>query len=702
MWDNALPSFLIGLREGLEAGLIVSVLVATLVRSGHRSRLPHVWTGVLAAVGVSMGFGAVLTFTSAGLSGQAQEAFGGALSVVAVAFVTAMVFWMRRSARSFSGEIKEKVTAALGTGAGVLIATSFLAVGREGLETALFLWTTGQAAGESAGPLTGAGAGLLLATAVCWGLYRRVLHLNLTRFFTVTGAALIVIAAGVLGYGLRDLQEGGVLPGTTAYAFDLSAHMDPGSWYATLVSGTLNLTPQMTWLQVVAYGAYLAVVMSLFLRGVRGVRGVGDVSGVRHAGDVSGAARAEGAAVGAGGLAAEASAHPVKSAPHPLPRWVIPVAALAAPALLAGVLVAVGDAKPASAATITVSPADCGKGFTAPEPGRRSFQVRNTGKSTVEAYLINPATAAVYGEAEGVAPGTTRALIATIGNGSYAWRCVPTGGRPVTSAAVRVFGGGTERAVLPVSQKDLAAPLASYRAYVQRGLAGLLTRARTLQGDIEAGRLGKARQDWLPAHEAYAALGAAYGTFGPFDAKIDGTTAGLPDGVKDPGFTGFHRVEYGLWHGEPAASLTPSARRLTTDVAALQKDFPHQDFDPGDLPLRTHEILEGTLQFQLTGASDYGSGTTLATAEADIKGTRVLLGLLRPLIEERDPELLPAVGSWMNRTEQLVLAARHQDGSWTPVDKLPGPARERLNGTLGQLLEELAPIPDLLEIRKSA
>ncbi|MFI7406201.1 FTR1 family protein [Streptomyces sp. NPDC049541] len=145
MGDDAFPSFLIGLREGLEAGLIVSILVATLVRAGARSRLLQVWTGVLAAVALAMSFGAVLTFTAASLSATAQEAFGGTLSLIAVAFVTAMVFSMRRSARSLSGEIKEKVTSALGMGAGVLVVTSFLAVGREGLETALFRLHVGTA-----------------------------------------------------------------------------------------------------------------------------------------------------------------------------------------------------------------------------------------------------------------------------------------------------------------------------------------------------------------------------------------------------------------------------------------------------------------------------------------------------------------------------------------------------------------------------
>ncbi|WP_330309996.1 MULTISPECIES: iron uptake transporter permease EfeU [unclassified Streptomyces] len=693
MWDDAFPSFLIGLREGLEAGLIVSVLVATLVRSGRRARLPHVWTGVAAAVGLSMSFGAILTFTSANLSGKAQEAFGGTLSLIAVVFVTAMVFWMRRSARTFSGEIKEKVTAALGMGAGVLVLTSFLAVGREGLETALFLWTTAQAAGSSSGPLTGAAAGLLIATALCWGLYRRVLHINLTRFFTFTGIVLIVIAAGVLGYGTRDLQESTLLPGGTAYAFDLSAHLDPSSWYVTVVQGTLNLTPQMTWLQISVYVAYLAVVMTLFVRGVRATAPA----------PAKPAAGAEAKPAPATAGSEPAAAKSESKASRRVPRWTIPVALLGVPALIAGVAIAVSDGKPASGTpVIEVAAADCGKGFTAPEPGRQTFQVRNSGSRTSEIYLIDPVSNAVYGEVEGIAPGTTRALIATVGTGSYAWRCVPSGGKAVTSAAVRVSSGGTTRAVLPVSEKDLAAPLAAYRKYVDQGLTGLLTRTRALQSDIDAKKLDKAREDWLPAHQQYASLGAAYGTFADFDAKINGRTAGLAGGVTDPAFTGFHRIEYGLWHGESAAALAPYAKRLTSDVAALRTDFPKQDFDPGDLPLRTHEILENTLHRELSGSADYGSGTELATTEANLDGTRELLGLLRPLIDKRDPGVTPAVDTWMKRTERLVLAQRGKDGTWTPLDKVPAADRQRLNGSLGRLLEELAPIPDLLEIRKAA
>lgn len=706
MWDDAFPSFLIGLREGLEGGLIVSVLIATLVRGDAKSRLPQVWTGVLAAIAMSLSFGAILTFTAANLSATAQETFGGTLSVVAVAFVTAMVFWMRRSARQLSGEIRQKVTAALALGGGTLILTSFLAVGREGLETALFLWTTARAAGESAGPLTGAAAGLVVATGLCWGLYRRVLRINLTRFFTVTGAVLVVIAAGVLGYGLRDLQEGGVIAGRTAYAFDLSAHIDAGSWYATLLQGVLNLTPAMTWLQVAGYAAYLAVVMTLFVRGGRGPAAEPTA--------VAPSATATGTGTEPAASGTESARTPVPTpasepvpTPEPVPAarrrpvWLVPAAVVAGPAVVAGLIVAFSGDKPAAAQTVAVSEGDCGSGFTAPKPGRQTFQMHNTGTRTSEVYLIDPASNAVYGEIEGLAPGTTRDLVATVGGGTYAWRCVPTGGKAVTSASVRVSGGGTTTAVLPLAESELRPPLASYKSYVDAGLATLAGQTARLKSDLAAGDLGAARTDWLSAHLTYASLGAAYGTFADFDSSINGRKDGLPGGVDDPKFTGFHRIEYGLWHGQSATVLAPYADRLDRDVRALRKAFPAQDFDPADLPLRSHEILENTLQFELTGDTDEGSGTNLATANANLAGTRELLTVLRPLITARAPRQLAVIDAGMARLQGL-LDGVHKGADWTPPAALDPMTRAKINGATGQLLEDLAPIPDLLEVRKSA
>jgi high-affinity iron transporter len=261
-----LGNFFIGLREGLEATLVVSILVAYLVKTGRRDALVPVWLGIAAAVAVSLAFGAVLSFTSAQMSFEEQEAFGGTLSIIAVGFVTWMVFWMRRTARTLKAELHGKLDTALAAGAVALAVTAAIAVGREGLETSLFLWTAVQATGQTAAPLSGAALGIACAVALGWLLYRRAVSLNLARFFTWTGLALIIVAAGVLAYGVHDLQEAGVLPGLNTLAFDVSEQIPPSSWYGTLLKGVFNFSPASTWLQVVVWLAYAVPVLGLFLR----------------------------------------------------------------------------------------------------------------------------------------------------------------------------------------------------------------------------------------------------------------------------------------------------------------------------------------------------------------------------------------------------------------------------------------------------
>ncbi|RKS80454.1 high-affinity iron transporter [Motilibacter peucedani] len=260
-------NYLIGLREGLEASLVVSILIAYLVKVDRRDRLVAVGGGVSAAIAVSVAFGALLTYTSTSLlsSGAAQETFGGTLSLVAVAFVTWMVFWMRRTARSMKSELTGRLESALALGGVAVAATAFLAVGREGLETALFFWSAVQAAGSTASPVAGFTLGLLTSVVLAWLLYRHSVKLNLATFFTWTGAGLIVVAAGVAGYGVHDLQEGGVLGGLNTLAFDVRQQIPPTSWYGTLLKGVFNFSPDTTVLQAVAYLAYLVPVLTAYL-----------------------------------------------------------------------------------------------------------------------------------------------------------------------------------------------------------------------------------------------------------------------------------------------------------------------------------------------------------------------------------------------------------------------------------------------------
>ena len=261
---------LIGLREGLEAALVVVILAAFLVKTDRRWALKYVWLGVATAVVLSMGLAAFLTYGTQQLTFEQQELIGGIASIIAVAFVTAMVFWMRTAARTISGELKGRIDKALDVGPWAIALVGFLGVGREGLETAIFFYATTEAAGQGEiqpmlGWIIGLGGAVLMGIAI----YRGVLKINLGLFFRYTGILLIIVAAGILAYGIHDLQEAGFLPGLNNLAFDVSAAVPPDSWSGTLLKGIFNFSPNTTWLQAVAWVLYVGIVLTLFLRPVK-------------------------------------------------------------------------------------------------------------------------------------------------------------------------------------------------------------------------------------------------------------------------------------------------------------------------------------------------------------------------------------------------------------------------------------------------
>lgn len=265
-----LGNYLIGLREGLEAALVVSILIAYVVKTGRKDLLWRIWAGVGLAVAVSLAFGALLTFGPQGLSEEAQEVIAGVLSLVAVGLVTWMIFWMARSARGLSAELRRQVDSAADSSRWALAIVAMVAVGREGLETALFLWAATQAAASggssSSQPLLGALLGLATAVLLGWLIYQGSLKINLTKFFTWTGAFLIVVAAGVLSYGIHELQEGGILPGADTLLFDVSSTIVPDTWYATLLKGVFNFSPTTAVLPAIAWLVYLVPTLVVFLR----------------------------------------------------------------------------------------------------------------------------------------------------------------------------------------------------------------------------------------------------------------------------------------------------------------------------------------------------------------------------------------------------------------------------------------------------
>lgn len=351
---------------------------------------------------------------------------------------------------------------------------------------------------------------------------------------------------------------------------------------------------------------------------------------------------------------------------------------------------------------VTVSVSRCGQGWAHPVAGQQHFVLDNTDTRAGEVSLIDARTGAVFADVEPIGPGTSTTLDIDLGSGRYAFRCAMEDEPVVTGPTVRIPGHvrGSAVAVEPVTQADLIPATKSYQRYVLGQLPALARLTAVLQHDIAIGDLSAARQDWLPAHMAYARLGAAYGAFGALDEQINGLAHGLPRGVHDPSWAGLHRIEYGLWHGEPAASLVPYAAAVRRAVGSLAREFATAQLDPLDIALRAHEIAEDALQFDLTGDADYGSHSALPTVRAELEGTRTVLGMLESLLKPRY-RALPTLDANLARAERDLDALRQQQ-TWPPLAALGRSARERINADVGQLCELLAPVASILEPRRTS
>lgn len=260
-----LSTFIIALREGLEAALIVGILVAYIVRTDRRPLLKPLWTGVGAAIAASLALGAVLSFTSAELTDRGAELFAGVTSFIAVGLVTWMVFWMKRTARSLRNELHGKVDTALVGGPISLALVAFFAVAREGLETALFIYTNFKTVGAASTATVGLVLGLALAVVLGYLIYNRSVKLNLSKFFTVTGVALIIVAAGVLSYGIHEFQELGFLPGEDNLLWDVTPWIAKESILGSLLGGTIGFDTTTSFVQFIAWAGYLVAVLVPYL-----------------------------------------------------------------------------------------------------------------------------------------------------------------------------------------------------------------------------------------------------------------------------------------------------------------------------------------------------------------------------------------------------------------------------------------------------
>lgn len=344
----------------------------------------------------------------------------------------------------------------------------------------------------------------------------------------------------------------------------------------------------------------------------------------------------------------------------------------------------------------------CGAGWTDPHAGLSRFAVHNTTIAGEEVYLEGAKNQLVYGELEGLGPGATHELSAVLAQGSYRFVCLPADlpaayGPAVTIRDAHAVANPTP-GVKVVTAADLIAPGKQYHAWVASRLPVLAGDVLTLDRSVGAGDIPAARSAWLSAHLEYESLGAAYGAFGDLDTAINGMPRSGATALTDPNLTGFHRVEALLWGGAAAPAIVPSADLLVADVARLQSAFATAQIPPLDIGLRSHEILENAIQFELTGATDAGSATNIATIGANLVGTQEALVPLEPLLASRYPALA-STKSWLQRAAVLVESYHRPDGSWTPLADLTRPQRQALDAALDESVQLLAPVATITDPR---
>jgi high-affinity iron transporter len=253
-----LPTFVIGLREGMEAALIVGIVAAFVGQQDRRDALRQVWIGVGIAVSLCIGIGIALQVISSALPQRQQEGLETVVGAIAVVMVTYMVLWMRRHARTMKADLQKAAGSTLARGSTkALVAMAFLAVLREGLETVVFLLATFHASGDATSSWVGALLGIALAVVLGWVIYKGGVRINLARFFRITGFVLLVVAAGLVMTAVHTANEAGWLNFGQVQALDLSWLVRPGTPLSSVVTGVLGIQPYPVWVEVISYAVYL-------------------------------------------------------------------------------------------------------------------------------------------------------------------------------------------------------------------------------------------------------------------------------------------------------------------------------------------------------------------------------------------------------------------------------------------------------------
>ena len=640
-----LPTFIIGLREGVEAALIVGIIAAFLAQEGRRDALRWMWTGVGAAIVICIAVGVGLRILDEELPQRQQEGLETIVALVAVAMVTFMIVWMRRHALGLAGELRSGVTSALEHGSvWALVGMAFFAVIREGFETAVFLLAAFQSSTDPGAAGLGAVLGVLAAIGIGAGIYRGGVRLDLARFFKFTGLVLVLVAAGLFAGAMHTAHEAGWLTTGQAAAVDLTWLVVPGTWTASLLTGMLGLQPRPTQIEAIAYLVY-AVPMVLYVLWPR----------------------------------REASPRLARTAT---------ASALALVAVVA--LAACGSGSGGSANTpttkIALTDAGCSPTTLKVAAGPRRFEVSSDGTAKVTEFEILSGSR-ILGEKENVVSGIGGHFVLNLEPGTYTLAC-PGG---ASAAAGRLVVTGAAVAANP--SRELTAATTGYTSYVERQAAELRKRVAAFAAAVKAGNVARAKSLFATARAPYETIEPVAESFGSLDPKID---ARVNDVAKGDPWTGFHRIERGLWVDRSTDGLHRYADLLVKHVDQLHGKVQGLRYKPEELANGANGLLGEVSASKLTGEEDRYSHTDLWDVEANVLGSQAAFGLLAPALRRTDAGLATTI----DRRFRSVLGAlepfRRGEG-FVFYDTVGETERRRLSQSVDALAEPLSKVAAQLQ-----
>ncbi|MDR3157758.1 MAG: FTR1 family protein [Zoogloeaceae bacterium] len=687
--------FLIMLREGLEAALIVGVIASYLHRTGRARWLPTVWVGVLLAAAMSIFLGATVLMTGHEFPQKAQELFEAIVGLVAVGVLTYMAFWMRGAARSIKAQLLGSVDAAIGAeNAGerkgatwALMGMAFFAVAREGLESVFFLLAIFQQSPGWAAPssaLGGIAAAVFLGLGIYWGGVR----LNLTKFFQWTGLFILLVAAGLLSGVLRNLHEAGVWNLMQGVVYDLSGVLSNSSVTGTVLSGLLGYHESPAWGEALAWFLYLVLTLILFLRPRAETKPSEEDK--------------------TGTTAASAQFSPAASSPSTVPGSVPAPARFMYLALFGSMALVVlslwlfvyatrtaqgprrGDAHKVVITDQTCEPLD----FVVPA-GETTFEIHNDSRRSLEWEILDGVM--VVAERENIAPGFHSLLNVKLKPGEFVITCGLLSNPRGTLKVTPTDASEAERLRPPV--QAFIGPLSEMRVFLVLQSSALARETEALAEAIKAGDLESARQSWLDAREPYKRMEAIVGRMSDVQSRLNPQAAYLADGEKDAAFIGFPRLEKGLFQDKRLAGLEPVARQLAEDAQALKERLRN------GLQQRPEDLTESALwqaRRLADGVIPQGENphaqSDLADLQANLEGMEKSVLLLDALLFDANAPLAEEQRLRLQALREALDALRVQD-AFPPYARVNEAQRADLAQKMGALADTLEKINPALGLQ---